>query len=74
MERDKTNLGKFLDNHDISIREFSLKSGVNESTMKQLCIEPSHFPRSKTIRRVMDVVRRIEPEAQISDFFYISIQ
>lgn len=37
--------------------------------MNQLYKDPSHFPRSKTIKRVMDVVSRIEPEAQVSDFF-----
>ncbi|MCA1062997.1 hypothetical protein LCL98_06080 [Rossellomorea aquimaris] len=41
--------------------------------MNQLYKDPSHFPRSKTIKRVMDVVSRIEPEAQVSDFFDITM-
>ena len=73
MERNITNLGKFLEKHEYTKRDFSKESGVNESTVLHLCNKPTHFPRYKTIRRVMEVVRRIEPEAKASDFFDIKV-
>lgn len=69
MEGDITNLGTFLDKHDITKRDFSQESGVNERTVYQLCKDPNHFPRFRTVRKVMEVVRRIDPEAKASDFF-----
>ncbi|MCA1062996.1 hypothetical protein QTG56_14895 [Rossellomorea sp. AcN35-11] len=71
MDRELTNLGKFLEKYEYTKREFSQESGVNESTIIKLCKDPSHFPIPKTIRKVMEVVRRIEPDVKASDFFDI---
>lgn len=73
MERNITNLGKFLEKHRYTKRAFSKESGVNESTVLDLCNKTNRFPRYQTIRRVMEVVRRIEPKAKASDFFDIKV-
>ena len=73
MEREITNLGKFLEKHEYTKTKFSQESGVSISAIMHLCNKPNRFPKYQTIRRIMEVVRRIDPEAKASDFFDIKV-
>jgi len=67
----RSNLGRFLDKHSISTVEFSKESKVNRKTLGEACNDSYFIPSSGVIKKILKVVRKIEPDKKMSDFWDI---
>ncbi|MGO4887052.1 helix-turn-helix domain-containing protein [Anaerobacillus sp. MEB173] len=69
----RSKLGKFLDKNGISQEWLIKKSGLGRNTISRLCSGDSdHEPTARTIKKVMNVIRKeIDPNAKSDDFFDI---
>ncbi|WLR44497.1 XRE family transcriptional regulator (plasmid) [Bacillus carboniphilus] len=63
-------LQKFLDVHGIPKKYLIQKSGLSKNTIGDLtAVEPKHTPTAKTIKKIMRVIKEIDPKAKADDFF-----
>ncbi|EJL1640153.1 helix-turn-helix transcriptional regulator [Shigella flexneri] len=65
----RTSVGKFFDARGISQEFLAAKTKINRNTISKICSEKDYKPRLDTIRKVMKVIKSIDPSAKVDDFF-----
>ncbi|MEC1725841.1 transcriptional regulator [Schinkia azotoformans] len=66
-----TKFADFLRVYDYSISKFADESKVSRNTIGKLCSDHDYIPSTITQKKIMEVVRRHEPEKQVIDFWTI---
>lgn len=67
----RSKLGKFLDKHKIDQEWLVRQSGLGRNTVGDLANRNDRSPTTRTIQKIMKVVRKIDPNAKAEDFFDI---
>ncbi|RFB11505.1 XRE family transcriptional regulator [Bacillus sp. HNG] len=42
---------------------------IGRNTASRVCSDPEYTPSASTIKKLMKVVRRVDPNAKVDDFF-----
>jgi hypothetical protein len=67
--KQRTALGTWLDNSPYNQRDLEIVSGVNKNTISKACNDSRYFPRHDVAKRILDAIRKIDPDAKMSDFW-----
>ncbi|MGA6841325.1 XRE family transcriptional regulator [Priestia megaterium] len=67
----RSKLGKFLDRHKIDQEWLVRQSGLGRNTIGDLANSNDRSPTTRTIQKIMKVIRKIDPNAKADDFFDI---
>ena len=66
----RSKLGKWLDDRGISQQWLAKTSKVSRSTVSELCKgDAEHAPTQSTIKRIMNALRKIDPNAKVEQFW-----
>ncbi|GAF22737.1 hypothetical protein JCM19047_2504 [Bacillus sp. JCM 19047] len=65
----RSQFGKWLDKNSISTVEFAKESGVGRNTIGIAANDKEYVPGASVTRKIMRVVRKIEGDAEVSDFW-----
>jgi predicted transcriptional regulator len=65
----QSKIGKFIAKHGYTIQDLSKVSKVNRNTLGKICSDPNYLPTVKTIKKIMTAIRKIDPNAKMSDFW-----
>lgn len=68
-KKSRSKFGRWLDSQGIEQTEFSKKAKVSRNTISTLCNDKSYIPSPKVMKKVLDAVRRIDPNAKMNDFW-----
>lgn len=70
--KQRSKFGKWMDNQDeYNQREFGEVSGVSKDTITKACSDPDYVPSSIVIKKIMKIVKEINPHKRSSDFWDI---
>ncbi|MFD0827087.1 helix-turn-helix domain-containing protein [Neobacillus sp. M.A.Huq-85] len=64
----RSRLGRWLDSRGISQEWLVSKSKVSRTTISELCAD-KRDPTVGTIKKIMKVIREVDPNARPDDFF-----
>jgi transcriptional regulator with XRE-family HTH domain len=67
----RSKLGKFLDSEGFTQEELVKVSKVSRNTISRICSDPEYTPAGSTIKKIMQAIKRIDPNAKVDDFFDI---
>lgn len=70
MFKKRSKLGKWLDKRGMSQQWLSKSSGVNRTTISDLCKgDKEHTPNMATLKKVMKALKQIDSNVKPNDFF-----
>lgn len=67
--KDRTILGKWLDNKGIKQEWLILKSGLNKNTVRLVCNDTEHIPSGKTMQKIIKALREVDPSVRADEFW-----
>lgn len=68
--KNRSSLGKWLDDRGISQQWLSKKSKVGSSTISNLCsANCDHEPTQRTMKKVLNAIREIDNKVKADDFW-----
>ncbi|NBI28344.1 helix-turn-helix domain-containing protein [Chengkuizengella marina] len=68
--RNRSKLGSWMDENKISQKELGEKTGINKSTISDLCREDEdRHPNRKTKDKIMEVINEVDPKATKKKFW-----
>ena len=70
-KKPRSKFGRWLDSNGIGQIEFAEKAKVSRNTISTLCNNKNYIPSPKVMKKVLDVIRKIDGSARIDDFFDI---
>lgn len=65
----RSKLGKWLDKRGITQEWLVSKSKVNRTTISKIASDSDYSPTLPTIKKIMKVIREVDPGAKVDDFF-----
>lgn len=65
----RSKLGRWLDRNGYSQEDLTRAAKVSRNTVSRVCSDPDYLPTAKTIKKLMRVIRQIDPGANVDDFF-----
>ncbi|PEZ47034.1 transcriptional regulator [Priestia megaterium] len=68
-KRSRTNLGRWLDQHDIEQQELERVTGISKSTIHRLCNDKDHEPRMDVVKRIMKAIKKVDSRVKSEDFW-----
>jgi predicted transcriptional regulator len=69
--KQRTKIGKWIDKHSLSQEDLSQATKISRNTISKICNNPEYSPGTNTIKKIMKAIRRIDPKANVNDFFEI---
>lgn len=69
--KQRSRLGKWLDARGIRQSWLAIQSKVSEDTITQLCKDDSKLPSGNTMRKVLQALRKVDPNVKQDDFWTI---
>ncbi|CAI8885261.1 MULTISPECIES: helix-turn-helix domain-containing protein [Bacillus] len=70
-KKPRSNLGKFLDNHNIKQVDLAQKSGVSEGTISKLCRANTFYPSFKNGQKIIKALKRMTHKEIHHDDFWM---
>lgn len=67
--KSRSKLGKLINKHGYSVQDLSKASKVNRNTIGKICSDSKYLPTASTIKKIMQAIRKIDPNAKVDDFF-----
>ncbi|KKX53282.1 MULTISPECIES: hypothetical protein [Brevibacillus] len=67
----RSRLGKFLDERGIKQQWLANEAKLNKKTISQLATDDDYIPAGQTMRKVLQVLRRVDPKVKQDDFWSI---
>ncbi len=67
----RTKFGKWLDKRGITQEWIVRKTKISSNTISKIASDKNYSPSLKTIKKIMKVVREVDPNAKAEDFFDI---
>lgn len=68
-KKNRTNLGKWLDQNGIEQQELEEATGVSRNTISRLCNNKSHTPSFPVIQKIFRAIKKVDRSAKITDFW-----
>lgn len=65
----RTKLGKFIDRLGYTQQDLEKEAKVNKTTVTKLCNDDDYIPSQTVMKKVLEAVRKIKPEAKMNDFW-----
>lgn len=65
----RSKLGKWLDSRGLSQQELGKEAKVSKNTLSRVSNDPEYIPRRDVMKKILDAIRKIDPEAKMSDFW-----
>lgn len=65
----RSKFGKWLDRQRMTQEELREAAKIGRNTASRVCSDPEYTPSASTIKKLMKVVRRVDPSAKVDDFF-----
>lgn len=66
----RSKLGKWLDKRGLKQNWLMTETGLNKNTISKICLDDSP-PKVETMRVVLNVLRKIDHNLQVNDFWDI---
>lgn len=67
----RSKLGKWLDKRGITQEWLSTKTKIHRGTISKIASDKDYSPTLPTIKKIMKVIREVDPAAKTDDFFDI---
>jgi predicted transcriptional regulator len=67
----RSKLGKWLDDRGIKQSWLAKQSKVSEDTITSLCRDDNKLPSGTTMRKILQALRKIDPNVKQEDFWSI---
>ena len=67
----RSKFGRWLDSLGVEQEEFCEKSKVSRNTISKLCNDKEYIPSPKVMKKIMDIVRKLDSSKRMDDFFDI---
>ena len=67
----RSKLGKWIDQNSYTQQDLVKATKLDKGTISKLCNDSSYIPNGKTIRKIMDVLKKIDRKLKTDDFFDI---
>lgn len=68
----KTKLGRFFEDRGVTTTWISKESGVNRTTLNKMLNKTCDYaPNTRTIKKIMKVVNKLDPKKKSNHFFDI---
>lgn len=67
----RTRLGKWLDKRGITQEWLANNSKISRNTISKISSDKDYSPTLPTIKKIMKVIREVDPGAKMDDFFNI---
>ncbi|EOP18427.1 MULTISPECIES: helix-turn-helix domain-containing protein [Bacillus] len=68
-KKNRTKLGKWLDQNGIEQQELENATGVSRNTISRLCNNKSHIPSFPVIQKIFRAIKKVDRGAKITDFW-----
>lgn len=65
----KSKLGKYLMNKGYTQTEVVKATKINRKTVSKIYNDSSYIPSGSTIKKVMNILKKIDPKLKVEDFF-----
>jgi len=65
----RSKVGEWLDSKGKSQKWLTLNAKISEDTATRVCSDPHYIPGNSTKKKVLSVIREIDPEKQHDDFW-----
>lgn len=65
----RSRLGKWLDRHGLKQKWLEDETGLSDETISRLANKEDASPNQKTIKRIMQAIRKVDPSAKADDFW-----
>ncbi|MES5264962.1 helix-turn-helix transcriptional regulator [Priestia megaterium] len=65
----KSKLGKYLMNKGYTQTEVVKVTKINRKTVSKIYNDSSYIPSGSTIKKVMNILKKIDPKLKVEDFF-----
>ncbi|MEO2228311.1 helix-turn-helix domain-containing protein [Priestia aryabhattai] len=65
----KSKLGKYLMNKGYTQTEIVKVTKINRKTVSKIYNDSSYIPSGSTIKKVMNILKKIDPKLKVEDFF-----
>ena len=69
LNKPRTKLGMFLDEHKITQEKVRVAAGLNRDVMSSVCGNENHNPQEKTMIRIVSALRKMGYDVRVSDFW-----
>lgn len=71
LNRKRSKFGEWLDDMGITQNEFAKLANINKDTITKACGDNTWIPGAITTRKIMKVVKEVDPSKRSSDFWEI---
>ncbi|WLR41413.1 helix-turn-helix transcriptional regulator [Bacillus carboniphilus] len=69
ISKPRSKLGKWLDKKGLEQRDLAKASKVSPNTITKACNDKDYVPRQDVMKKLLKAVRKIDPNAKMSDFW-----
>lgn len=69
--KQRSKLGKLIDQHGYSQEELREESRVSRNTISRACNDSEYVPSPTVLKKLMKAIRKLDPEAKADDYFDI---
>lgn len=67
--KQRSKLGKFLDERGIKQQWLADQAKLNKKTVSQLSTDESYIPAGSTMKKVLQALRKVDPNVKQDDFW-----
>lgn len=67
--KERSKLGEFLDKNGLSQEWLIRESGLGRNTISDLASKKERSPTTRTMKKILNVLRQIDPKIQAEDFW-----
>ena len=65
----RSKLGKWLDSKGLEQKDLEAATKVSHKTISKACNEKDYVPRQDIMKKILNAIRKIDPNAKMSDFW-----
>jgi predicted transcriptional regulator len=67
--KSRSNLGKWLDQKGLEQQDLAKIANVSKNTVTKACSDKDYIPRQDVIIKLLKAIRKVDPQAKMSDFW-----
>lgn len=67
--KSRSKLGRWLDKKGLEQQDLANAAKVSRNTVSKVCNEHDYVPRQDVMKKLLQAIRKIDPNAKMSDFW-----
>lgn len=71
LNKPRSALGKWMDRRGIKQEWLTKESGLSKKTVSAVCNEDGHIPNGRTMQKIVQALRTVDPSVKASQFWDI---